>query len=195
MYITIKNSIRCIIFILVLIYISGCGRYIPPVTQDVLVPTVVEELTALMSEDGSQRVVITWVAPEKDLRGKKLNSLTGYSVETYSMPTDGSTILSDQKSDKEFEEIKFIEDTYLKLLKEKQKDAESRGDIVRRVSVSKEQRTFQFIEPTKTSGTVLYRVIPQNIEGGEGAVTQLVQVSDTPLGTRTAVVIDAEPVK
>ena len=170
--------------------LSACGRYIPPVSPVVLVPTAVQELTAVVDPQGSKRVTISWVAPEKDMRGKPLTELTGYSVEALSIATDGSQVLTDKSSEDTFDEVAFIPDTYLATLKAKQDEAEQRGDIVRRVKVTKEQRTFSFTESAATSGTIIYRVLAVNSEGGTSANDKIVQVSDAADGSRVATILD-----
>jgi hypothetical protein len=185
-----KFSWSLVLSLSIVFLLSACGRYIPPVSPVVLVPTPVQELTAVVDPSGSKKVTITWVAPEKDMRGKPLTELTGYSVEALSIATDGSQVLTDKSTEDTFEEVAFVPDTYLAALKAKQDDAEQRGDIVRRVKVTKEQRTFSFTESAPTTGTVIYRVLAVNAEGGPSANDKIVQVSDAADGSRVATILD-----
>lgn len=173
-------------FIVIILSIQGCGRYLRAVNPERLVPREVEELSAVVEPD--QTVTISWIAPQSDLRGKKLKEMDGYLIQ--SATANPLSILSDKPVEKQYEDIETIPDTTFEILRKKQEDAEIRGDIVRKAKVKEEDRRYTYRVKMIPDGLTIYRVIPVNDEGGEGLVKYAVQVSKKDQ-TVTAAVIDS----
>jgi hypothetical protein len=164
--------------------LAGCGRYLPPVSPEVLVPQSVETLTAVYNTDNS--VTLTWVGPSSDKRGKKLKELEGYQIES-SQGGAGST-LSDARIERRYEQVAFIPDTYYDALRKQQQDALERGDVVRKVKLDDSLKTYSYTIKKIPQGISFYRVFAVNNEGGDGDFEKIVQVTND-TNTRTVAVV------
>jgi hypothetical protein len=164
--------------------ISGCGRYIAPISPEDLVAKPVESLSATYNLDNS--VTLTWLSPDVDKRNKKLKELEGYQIER----AEGgkNAILTDVPLEKQFEKEAFIPDTYFVALRKKQQDAEERGDIVRKVKLDNSSRTFSYTIKNIPQGITIYRIYAVNSEGGDGEIAHVVQVTNDE-ATKTATII------
>ena len=150
--------------------LSGCGRYASPKPPEFFSPRSVKELKAEASLDG---VLLTWKAPDNDLRGEPLKSMDGYWIKRRVI-TSPSDILDDDVED---ELLETIEDNHIKILKELRDKAMEEGRISRKVTVDEELKKFSYLDTTVKAGvTYIYRVVPFNQGDVEGLVPQLVKV-------------------
>ncbi len=179
--------------ILVAVLFSACGRYAAPKPPEYFSPRSVNELKAEASLDG---VLLTWKAPDNDLRGEPLKSMDGYFIKRRVI-TSPSDILDDDIED---ELLATIEDNHIKVLKELRDKAIEEGRISRKVTVDEELKKFSYLDTTAKAGvTYIYRVVPFNQGDVEGLVPQLVKVAY--LGDNSFVSIietddmDVEPIK
>ena len=177
---------RILCFLLILL--SGCGRYITPTSPEELIPLPVDLLTAsIVPEDGS--LLITWMAPQSNISGKKLKELNGYQIEKAEGGADKT--LSDAPLERQFEKVDFIPDTYYEELRKQRDATELRGDIVRKVKLKDPQKTFSYNEKTPPTGITIYRIYAVNDDGGDGDVKKAVQLTNQD-DVKQVTVIDQE---
>jgi hypothetical protein len=181
------SSLRYVIatsLVLTFAAVTGCGRYLPPVSPEVLVPQTVETLRAVYNPDNS--VTLSWVGPSSDKRGKKLKELEGYQIER--SLSGGSSALTDAPTERLFEQVAFIPDTYYEALRKQQQDALERGDIVRKVKLDDSLKSYSYTIKKIPQGISFYRVFAVNAEGGDGDFEKVVQVTNDS-NTRTVAVV------
>jgi hypothetical protein len=148
----------------------GCGRYRAPITPEELAPAMVENLTVTTDAKG---VTLTWVAADKDRRGKELKSVEGYSVERKELIRRGD----ETDPEVRFQKLGFIEDEHVELRDKLRKEARAAGKISRSVKVPEEKMKFYYTDNSAVLGkTYIYQVVPQNQRGTEGQVGQLVKI-------------------
>lgn len=68
---------RCLLIVVVLLFLSGCGKKGPLLYPDMLVPAAVTALTVTQS---GENVKISFGMPDKDLAGRTLRDLAGAAV-------------------------------------------------------------------------------------------------------------------
>jgi hypothetical protein len=153
-----------------LFFASGCGRYRPPLTPEELAPAAVENLVVTTSEKG---VVFTWVAADKDRRGKELKSSEGYSIERKELVHRGD----ETDASVQFEKIGFVNDSHVEVREKLREEARAAGKIGRTVKAPEEQMKFTFTDTTAKIGkTYVYQIVPQNQGGTEGQVGQVTKI-------------------
>jgi hypothetical protein len=150
--------------------LTGCGRYRAPLTPEELAPAAVENLTVTTTDTG---VTFTWVASDKDRRGKELKSAEGYSVERKELAHRGD----ETDPGVEFQKLGFLKDNHVVVRDRLRDEARASGKIGRTVKAPEDQMKFTFTDATpKTGATYVYQIVPQNQGGIEGQVGQLVKV-------------------
>jgi|GEM_PF-1141142 len=148
----------------------GCGRYRAPITPEELAPAMVENLTVTTDAKG---VLLTWVAADKDRRGKELKSVEGYSVERKELVRRGDETDPQVK----FQKLGFVKDPHVEVREQLRKEARAAGKIGRSVKVPEEQMKFSFSDTSPVFGkTYVYQIVPQNQGGTEGQVGQLIKI-------------------
>ena len=100
------RKLKLITAILIVIPITGCGKFGDPVPPEAVSPRAVSELA--VSADPSA-VTLKWESPESDLQGKELKFIDGYKV--YRKEMDDPDQLLDE--DLEFEVVATLEDKHL----------------------------------------------------------------------------------
>ncbi len=153
-----------------LLSLTACGRYQAPLTPEELAPAAVESLVVTTTD---KSVVLTWVASDKDRRGKELKSAEGYSVERKELAHRGD----ETDPAVEYEKLDFLKDTHVELREKLREEARAAGKIGRTVKAPEEQLKFTFTDSTPVIGrTYVYQIVPQNQSGIEGQVGQVVKV-------------------
>jgi hypothetical protein len=148
----------------------GCGRYRAPLTPEELAPAAVENLTVATTDSG---VVFTWLASDKDRRGKELKSAEGYSIERKELMHRGD----ETDPTVEFQQLGFLKDNHVEVRERLRAEARKSGKVGRTVTAPEDQMKFTFTDSTPKLGTTyIYQVVPQNQGGIEGQVGQLVKV-------------------
>jgi hypothetical protein len=150
--------------------LPGCARYRAPITPEELAPAMVENLTVTTDAKG---VLLTWVASDKDRRGKELKSVEGYSIERKELIRRGD----ETDPEVRFEKLGFVKDAHVEVRDQLRKEARAAGKIGRSVKVPEEQMKFSFSDTSPELGkTYVYQVVPQNQGGTEGQVGQLIKI-------------------
>lgn len=150
--------------------LAACGRYGPPHPPEDLAPKAVTDVQVTPS---AASVVISWKSPDKDVRGKELKSLEGYTLFRVS-ERDRDTEAPFEQS---LKEAGSVEDANLEALKEARKEARERGEISRRVKTPDEKRKFTWEDKDVKEGeTYLYRVVPINQGGEKGTPSSIIKV-------------------
>lgn len=150
--------------------VTACGRYRAPLAPEELAPAAVENLTVATTD---KAVVFTWIASDKDRRGKELKSAEGYSIERKELAHRGD----ETDPTVEFEKLGFLKDSHVEVRERLREEARASGKIGRTVRAPEEQMKFTFTDSTPKSGTTyVYQIVPQNQGGTEGQVGQLVKV-------------------
>jgi hypothetical protein len=156
--------------ILSLLAVGGCGRYRAPLTPEELAPAAVENLIVSTGEKG---VVFTWMAADKDRRGKELKSAEGYSIERKELVHRGD----ETDASVQFEKLGFVKDTHVEVREKLREEARAAGKIGRTVKAPDEQMKFTFTDTTAKIGkTYVYQIVPQNQGGTEGQVGQVTKI-------------------
>jgi hypothetical protein len=161
----------CLVFGFVLASdLAGCGRYRAPLAPEELAPAAVENLMVTTTDDA---VVFTWVASDKDRRGKELKSAEGYSIERKELVHRGD----ETDPAVEFEKLGFLQDDHVEVREKLRQEARAAGKIGRTVKAPEDKMKFTFTDPKpKIGSTYVYQLVPQNQGGTEGQVGQLVKV-------------------
>jgi hypothetical protein len=155
---------------MILISLSACGRYQAPLTPEELAPAAVEGLVVTTTD---KSVMFTWVASDKDRRGKELKSAEGYSVERKELVHRGD----ETDPEVEYEKLGFLKDTHVEVREQLREEARAAGKIGRTVKAPEEKMKFTFTDSTPVIGkTYVYQIVPQNQGGVEGQVGQVVKV-------------------
>lgn len=150
--------------------LGGCGKYIPPVPPEALAPLAVDDLDAIAYPD---RVAFTWKAPDKDRRGKELQSIDGYAVQRKDILKRGD----ETNPEIEFDDVGFVKDTHVEVREKLRKEAREQGKIGRTIKAPEELTEFAFSDTKVANGkTYLYQIMPQNQGGVDGVVKQVVKV-------------------
>jgi hypothetical protein len=153
-----------------LISLSACGRYRAPLAPEELAPAAIESLVVTTTD---KSVVLTWIASDKDRRGKELKSAEGFSIERKELVHRGD----ETDPTVEFEELGFLKDTHVEAREKLREEARTAGKIGRTVKAPEEKMKFTFTDSTPVNGkTYVYQIMPQNQGGVEGQVGQVVKV-------------------
>lgn len=150
--------------------LAGCGKYAPPRPPEDFSPGQVESLQVTAQMQGVQ---FKWSSPDKDLRGRTLKTIEGYRIYRKELVHPHNVL--DESVDEEL--IETIPDTHLAELEGLRRQAEEQGQLTRRVKVDLEKMKFEFTDINVRAGqTYVYRIVPFNQGGVEGAANQLVKV-------------------
>lgn len=148
----------------------GCGRYVAPITPEELAPSAVESLAVTTTD---KDVVFTWVASDKDRRGKELKSAEGFVIERKELVHRGD----ETDPTVEFERMGFLRDAHVEVREKLREEARAAGKIGRTVKAPEEVMTFTFTDSTPVVGkTYVYQIVPQNQGAIDGQVGQMVKV-------------------
>ncbi|MCB0311031.1 MAG: hypothetical protein KDD42_07340 [Bdellovibrionales bacterium] len=162
-----RNVKGNVLFFCVL-FLSGCGKYGPPMPPETLAPRPVKALEAEANLEG---VKISWRAPEADLRGRELKSMDGYKVERKVVDTEAS------EEQPEFEELTLIADQHVIQREILREQARAENKPTHRVKVEDALKQFSYLDGQVENGkTYIYRIVPINQGDVEGRYTQLVKV-------------------
>lgn len=71
------RSCAVIGIVMLALVMAGCGKKMRPIPKDATVPRAVKELRAVKT---GPVIRLSWEAPVKDLKGRKLHNLAGYKV-------------------------------------------------------------------------------------------------------------------
>lgn len=160
------------LFILVLV-LSGCGKYGPPLAPEALAPRTVENLTASASLG---QVQIEWQAPREDRRGEELKSIEGYEIYRIELLAD-QPLPPYLALEELYEKIAFIPDSHIEERERLRREARAKNQPVRRVNVAPELLEFSFVDKELEGGRrYIYQIRPVNQGGVEGDFFDTVQV-------------------
>jgi len=135
-----------------LIVSGGCGKKARPIPMDAFVPRAVENLKIQKVEKG---IRLSWDEPEKDLRGRKLKDLVGYKVlKKFIGP--GSDLCEDCPAGFKVTATLEIDNP---------KDFHLEGATI--VWIDRD---------VKKTGKYIYRIVPFNKNGYDGAVSAYVML-------------------
>ncbi|MFO0415754.1 MAG: hypothetical protein ACK5Y6_00560 [Pseudomonadota bacterium] len=152
------------------LFVAGCGRYRPPLTPEMLAPSAVESLVVVPSEQG---VSFSWVASDKDRRGKELKSAEGFSIERKELTHKGD----ETDPSVEFKKLGFVKDRHVEERDRLRVEARAAGKVGRTVKSPEQFTKFSFNDKTAARGkTYLYQIVPHNQSGTEGQIGQMVKV-------------------
>lgn len=130
----------------------GCGKKARPIPKDVTVPRAVKEFKIAKAD---RRIQLSWEAPTKDLKGRKLKNLAGYKV-LRKIIKPGSNDCIDCPSG--FDVVAVLDLDHPVNFREK-------GDVV-----------VWEDGDVKKKGIYVYRVVPFNKDGYDGAISGYVSV-------------------
>jgi len=154
----------------VCLQVVGCGRYVAPITPEELAPSAVESLAVTTTD---KEVVFTWVASDKDRRGKELKSAEGFAVERKELVHRGD----ETDPTVEFKRMGFLKDTHVEVRDKLREEARASGKIGRTVKAPEDVMKFTFTDSTPIVGkTYVYQIVPQNQGAIDGQVGQMVKI-------------------
>ena len=161
---------RAVLGVAVCLSAVGCGRYVAPITPEELAPSTVESLAVTTTD---KTVVFTWVASDKDRRGKELKSAEGFTIERKELVHRGD----ETDPTVEFERMGFLKDTHVEVREKLREEARAAGKIGRTVKAPESVMKFSFTDSTPVIGkTYVYQIVPQNQGSTDGQVGQVVKV-------------------
>ncbi len=138
--------------LIVAVAMLGCGRKAPPIPKDATVPRAVKNLKL---EKRAGVIRLTWEEPKKDLKGRKLKNLTGYKV-LKKVVKPGSNECVDCPAG--FREVAVL-------------------DRDHPVNFKKVEGMILWEDTdVKKHGRYVYRVVPFNANGYDGAISGYVSV-------------------
>lgn len=157
---------RYLIFFASAFLFHSCGRYSAAVAPEYAAPKKITNLQAGATEDG---LVLAWMAPEKDRRGKRLKDREGYRV----YRREGQDPLKPREKKDDWILISEIEDNSLKNALAQLKP----GQSSRNVKIPEEQLKFSITDKDIQSGKAyLYKVVPINQGGVKGAESDFIRI-------------------
>lgn len=155
---------------LMVIVVSGCGRYAAPVPPEVSSPKAVESVT-VESLDG--RVNFTWLAPVESREGKELERLDGYRILRKELESPSEPIIDEQ----DFDEIAQLPDLSIQKLVDQKEAARRGGKPFLRLKLADYERTVKFSDNSVKQGKIyMYKIVPYNHWAVEGEVKEFVRV-------------------
>jgi hypothetical protein len=159
---------RCLIAVVV--FISGCGRFKPPLPPEMFAPKPPE---ALVVTPSSQGVGFSWVASDEDMQGKELKYSGGFNVERKTIAQRGD----ETNPDVRFEKIGFIQDKHVSVREELRKAARAEGKIGRTIEAPSSMMDFVYLDKTVVNGaTYIYQIVPVNQRNVEGGIAEVIRV-------------------
>ena len=130
-------SILKVCTLFVLLSLTACGKYGPPLPPERLAPKPVQQLVV---KGGAEGVKISWDAPERDIRGKALQSLDGFRVYRAQFAPGFTTKIDD------FTLLSTLEDRSVSGLLKKQEEAKAQGKSLRRVSIDAALKHYEYLD-------------------------------------------------
>jgi hypothetical protein len=165
-----KKIASFLVFASLVVGLSGCGRYRPPLPPEYLAPAAVENLVVTPSETS---VSFAWTAADTDAQGKELKSAEGFSIERKELVNRGDETNPDVK----FERIGYLQDKHVEVRERLRREARAAGKVGRTVKSPEEFTKFTFVDSKPVKGkTYLYQIVPLNQGNTEGVVGQLTKV-------------------
>ncbi len=156
---------------LVILSLTACGKYAPPIPPELLSPRSVESLEATADVEG---VMFRWRSPETDLRSEELKTMDGYRIYRKELVKPAAVV------DEEipFDLIGGIPDTHVLIRDNLREEARKTGKPSHRVTVDSSLTKFEFRDTQAQSGaTYLYKIVPYNQGDVEGETANLVKVA------------------
>ncbi len=161
--------------------ILACGLYQVPLAPEFFAPMEVNELL-VTTED--QKITLAWSASKEDRRKEKLKFIDGYRIERKGPIKD--TI---QKTDLEYQELKFIPDQHLEIEKKLKDEAIEKGAISRKVKAEEQYYSFKFEDINlEKNSTYFYKITPINQGNVKGQVKQVVVVEFNGIDSRVILI-------
>lgn len=146
--------------------VSGCGKYGKPRPPEYYAPAEVRELTVSASLQG---VAFNWLSPEVNNRGRALEDLEGYRI--YRRELDANSRLRDPYA--KFDLIGTIEDTHINELVELKRQAVEQGQLTRKIKMDEARSRFQFVDRSAVPGkSYFYQIVAFNQGGVEGKIAE-----------------------
>jgi len=170
LFVAYRSSLMAVTLLIV-----GCGRVGAPLAPERLAPAAVREFKVKTSDDA---VVLSWTAPDKDLRGLEIKFLDGYKV--FRLTRDGVTqvLAKGDMSDYEYELVAEVKDTHVMERDSLRAAARAEGKVGRGLQVPAEQLQFEYSDKDVAPGLVyFYSVVPYNngdVEGTEKSVARVI---------------------
>lgn len=162
--------IKKIIVLSTLFFLSSCGRYVDPVSPEIVAP---EGVRALAVDADLTRVTFNFRSAQRDTRGKQLKSLDGYRIYKKEITEESPSIF---KKD-EYDLLTMINDDHLPELFALQDQARAEGRSPRRVRAPDAQTTFTFTDKNITPDRIFaYRIVGVNQNGVESNMERIVKV-------------------
>ncbi|MCI5065154.1 hypothetical protein MRY87_05485 [bacterium] len=156
---------------LVVMGVSGCGRYGPPLPPEAYAPAAVQQLVVSASVEGVQ---FQWQSPNDDRRGLELRDLAYYDIRR--VETDDLAAFLEEPIE-ESELVGRVYDRSTLILEEKRRQARQKKLPARKVRLESALRTHHFLDSSARPGsTYLYLVVPVTERGTAGEVLQYVRV-------------------
>ena len=172
-----KNELRSVLrLFLIFFFIStfvGCGKYSNPEPPERLSPGAVTIETVTPAQGG---ISVTFLSPTNDVRGKKLNELSGYKLYRKEIEKVSDSI----NPDIPFVVVQDINDKTIEKLKQKKSDAIDKGTPVRRVSLSGDERRITVADSSLVQGkTYIYKLVPYIWDSVDGGYDTLIKITYT----------------
>ena len=143
-------------------FLSGCGRYGPPLPPEGLAPRTVESIQITPIE---KSLKFEWDSPASNIKGTELKSIEEYRI--YRKVIEKQSDITDP--DVRFDLVGTVEDLHIQHREKLREAARAIGKPGRRVDVSKEEKHFSFTDSDLAPGNVyLYQIIPVNQGGVKG---------------------------
>jgi hypothetical protein len=160
-----------IVSLITICLLVGCGRYAPVIAPELTAPEPVQFTNFLPDDQG---VKLQWLAPVKDLQGRKLEKLDGFKVYRQDVAL---TRQAREAQRHKYELIAIVADKTVLERAEKERTERSLLKSGRRVKLSQAELTVTFIDRNVSPGHLyLYKVIPFNSLVAEGRVKSFVEV-------------------
>ena len=157
-------------FLILILSLAACGRYVQPLVPEVLAPKAPRALDVKGVENG---VSFTWASPNEDRRGKELKDMEGYDVYRKEIKERGD----ETDPDVEFIKLTFIPDSSVEVRERMRQEARDAGRVGRRLQAPDSFTRFAYLDKDVLQGsTYLYKIVPTNQGGVEGAIGDYIKV-------------------
>ncbi len=172
--------------IVILVTLSSCGRYGPPLPPEMLAPEAVRDLKITALQEG---VSFEWSTPLLDRRGEKLEEMSGYLLQRKTLEDSADLVSKNLR----FETVMTVEDLSLKDLKERKKLAKEKGRVSRKVKADTELQRFNVSDTTVQNGiNYIYRIVPINQGRVEGRSLEYAQVLFNGIDSLVSIISESE---
>jgi hypothetical protein len=193
-----------VFLLLVVVCLFGCGRYGAPLAPEQFAPGSVRNLTATInpaetkksgvgSSNGVQaqpvsdeaqpvsdekvELRLAWDAPLVDARGSELKELSGFRLFKLGVKERDLVSGTAALDESEFVQVAEIKSTYTTERDMMRKAAREKGEIGRGINVDEAKLHHEFSDKMLRKGWLyLFKIVPINQDGIEGAPAQLVRV-------------------